>query len=131
MHFSNVLLPLPLRPTIPKNSPCPTSSEMLLTACSSSYEVLRSGCSTRSLSVEYCWWGMRKVLLTCLMETAGGAVCVLPAEDVSTVTVALATAQCTLAIAAATGRISAVGACSRSQREALGPIRENDVAAAR
>ena len=36
MHFSSVLLPLPLRPTIPKNSPSAISRETSSTARSSS-----------------------------------------------------------------------------------------------
>ena len=72
MHFNSVLLPLPLRPTIPKNSPWAISREMSLTACSSSYSVERNGCSARSFSVEYCWWGSRKVLLTFSTEIAAG-----------------------------------------------------------
>ncbi len=71
MHFSSVLLPLPLRPTIPKNSPWAMSKLMSWTACSSSYSVLRNGCSTRSLSVEYCWCGSLNVLLAACTETAG------------------------------------------------------------
>ena len=46
---------------------------MSWTAFSSSYSVERNGCSARSLSVEYCWWGRRKVLLTFSIEIAGVA----------------------------------------------------------
>src|ERR1700751_6006993 len=86
MHFSSVLLPLPLRPTMPKNSPCAISTLTSWTAFSSSYSVLRNGCSTRSLSVEYCWWGSRNVLLTPLTDTAVARV----GESSSASTVAVA-----------------------------------------
>src|SRR3954447_11676745 len=74
MHFSSVLLPLPLRPTMPKNSPLAISKLTSWTAFSSLYSVERKGCRTRSLSVEYCWWGSRNVLLTPCTEIAGASV---------------------------------------------------------
>lgn len=62
---------------MPKNSPLAISSEISVTACSSSYSVERKGCRARSLSVEYCWWGRRKDLLTFSIETAIGVACAL------------------------------------------------------
>src|SRR4051794_7593170 len=51
MHLSNVLLPEPLRPTMPKNSPRLTSKEMSVSAGKVSMSRRRNGCSARSLSV--------------------------------------------------------------------------------
>jgi hypothetical protein len=72
----SVLLPLPLRPTIPKNSPRPTVKETSLSASRRSKLRLRSGWTTRSLSVWTCSWGRRKVFETPSTLTAtsvGGA----------------------------------------------------------
>ena len=41
--FSRLLLPEPLRPTIPKNSPLRTSNETPLSACSSRCSIARQG----------------------------------------------------------------------------------------
>src|SRR5271165_5337092 len=100
MHFSSVLLPLPLRPTMPKNSPCAIWTLMSLTACSSSYSVLRSGWSTRSLSVEYCWWGRRKVLLTVSIETAGSTAGVTASRGGGDRGIVVVKGPCTLATGA-------------------------------
>ncbi len=70
-HFSSVLLPLPLRPAIPKNSPRRTSKEMSLSALKVSWRVRRSGCSARSLSVCVRSSGTLKVLLIA-SATIGG-----------------------------------------------------------
>jgi len=78
-HFSSVLLPDPLRPTMPKNSPSPISTETSLTASSTSNVVERNGCSIRSLSVEYRWCGSLNDLDRCSIRTAGG----LPAPGTS------------------------------------------------
>src|SRR4051812_13936388 len=51
MHFSSVLLPEPLRPTTPKNSPAATLNETSRSAWKESYCVRRRGWSTLSLSV--------------------------------------------------------------------------------
>src|SRR5215213_458481 len=51
MHLSNVLLPEPLRPTMPKNSPRLTSKETSVSAGKVSMSRRRNGCSARSLSV--------------------------------------------------------------------------------
>ncbi len=63
-HFMSVVLPEPLRPTMPKNSPALTSTDTARSASSFSSERLRNGCSARSLSVCTCSWGRRKVLET-------------------------------------------------------------------
>src|SRR3954470_6014603 len=63
-HFISVVLPLPLRPTIPKNSPERMSVDTALSASSVSSERVRSGCSTRSLSVCTCSCGSRNVFET-------------------------------------------------------------------
>ena len=52
-HFSSVLLPEPLRPTMPKNSPAAMSTLTSFTARSSSKVRDANGCSARSFSVEY------------------------------------------------------------------------------
>src|ERR1700693_3359645 len=70
-HFSSVLLPLPLRPTIPKNSPGATANEMSFSACSCSWRERRSGCSARSLSVWLRSSGILKRLLTPWAASAG------------------------------------------------------------
>src|SRR5215210_3177125 len=69
-HLSRVLLPDPLRPTMPKNSPSATWNEMSRSATSSSTSMRRSGCSARSLSVMTCWRGTRNVLLRPTTSTA-------------------------------------------------------------
>jgi hypothetical protein len=51
MILSSVLLPEPLRPTMPKNSPERTSKLTSSTACRTSKERELNGCSARSLSV--------------------------------------------------------------------------------
>ena len=72
----SVLLPLPLRPTIPKNSPLPTLSETSCSASRRSKLRRRSGCTTRSFSVWTCSCGRRKAFETPSTLTAtssGGA----------------------------------------------------------
>src|SRR3954470_4508175 len=64
MHFISVLLPDPLRPTVPKNSPGAISQLTPCSASSRSKLGRRSGCRTRSLIVERCSCGIRNVLLT-------------------------------------------------------------------
>ncbi len=64
MIFSRVLLPEPLRPTMPKNSPLWTSKDTSRSAWSSRVEIFRSGWVTRSLSVSIRWSGTMKVLLS-------------------------------------------------------------------
>ena len=61
--FMSVLLPLPLRPTMPKNSPVRTSTETSRSACRRSAPRAQ-GWTTRSFSVWTCSWGRRKALLT-------------------------------------------------------------------
>src|SRR6201996_49172 len=73
-HLSKVLFPLPLRPTIPKNSPGATSRLTSQTASSTSKVRDRNACRARSLSVWYCSWGRRNDLLRLLTEIAGGSV---------------------------------------------------------
>src|SRR5262249_39649095 len=70
-HFSSVLLPLPLRPTIPKNSPRNTSTLTSSTAWSTSNRRVRKGWSARSFSVWYCSCGSRKLFETWERLTAG------------------------------------------------------------
>src|SRR3954452_4424923 len=72
-HFSSVLLPDPLRPTMPKKSPCSTWKETSRRATRSSALRRRSGCSARSLSVWTRSAGMRKRLPTFSTRTAGSA----------------------------------------------------------
>ena len=72
----SVLLPQPLRPTIPKNSPRRTSKDTSCSACSRSKLRRRSGCTIRSLSVWICSRGRRNCLETPSTLTAtssGGA----------------------------------------------------------
>src|ERR1039458_5772345 len=71
MHFSSVLLPLPLRPTMPKNSPGRTAKEMSFSAYRSSWRERRSGCSARSLSVWLRSSGILKRLWTPSTANAG------------------------------------------------------------
>ena len=71
-HFSSVLLPLPLRPTMPKNSPWRTSKETSRKASSSLWRALARGCRMRSLSVVACWCGIEKVFESESTATAAG-----------------------------------------------------------
>src|SRR5215207_187721 len=71
MHFSNVLLPDPLRPTMPKNSPRGTEKETSCSACSRSAPVRLNGCIARSFSVVICSWGISKDFETPSTSTAG------------------------------------------------------------
>ena len=71
MHFSSVLLPEPLRPTTPKNSPLFTVIETPLSASSFSLAERRSGCSARSFSVWTCSVGSVKLFETSSITTAG------------------------------------------------------------
>src|SRR5919199_2985237 len=72
-HFSSVLLPEPLRPTIPKNSPGCTENETSRSATMSDPPRRRSGCSARSLSVCTRSLGMKKRFATPSTRTAGSA----------------------------------------------------------
>jgi len=70
-HFSKVLLPLPFRPAIPKNSPGATAND---TSCSASKVRLLTflrGCSARSLSVCRISSGTVKVFDTDRAATTG------------------------------------------------------------
>src|SRR5680860_4262 len=58
--FSRVLLPEPLRPTMPKNSPRSISKEMPSSARSSRKSRPEKGCTARSLSESTRWTGIRK-----------------------------------------------------------------------
>src|SRR5256886_768085 len=71
MHLSSVLLPEPLRPTMPKNSPPRTAKETSLRASKRSNPVRRSGWSARSFSVWTCSRGMLNVFDTPSTTTAG------------------------------------------------------------
>ena len=73
ISLSSVLLPEPLRPTMPKNSPCSTENETSRTATNSLNELRRNGCSARSLSVCICSSGRRNRLLTPSTTMAGVA----------------------------------------------------------
>ena len=64
MIFSSVLLPEPLRPTIPKNSPWWTSNEMSRSARCSRYSTRRNGCVARSLNESTRCSGIRNVFST-------------------------------------------------------------------
>ena len=66
----SVLLPEPLRPTMPKTSPRRTSKLTSTSAGSASKGWRRVGCSTRSLMVLTCSSGRRKVLPTPSTRTA-------------------------------------------------------------
>src|SRR5437016_6275791 len=71
MHLSSVLLPDPLRPTMPKNSPGGTANDTPLSASKRSWPVRRKGWSARSFSVWICSRGMLKVFDTPSTTTAG------------------------------------------------------------
>src|SRR3954466_13605511 len=72
MHLSSVLLPDPLRPTMPKNSPCGIVKPTPLSTFSSSYSVRRKGWRARSLSVWTWCLGMRKVFSSPSTSMAAG-----------------------------------------------------------
>src|SRR5919202_5213551 len=72
-HFSSVLLPEPLRPTIPKNSPGWTANDTSRSATMSVPPRRRNGCSARSFSVCTRSLGMKKRLATPSTRTAGSA----------------------------------------------------------
>ena len=61
--------------------------------------MLRNGCSARSLSVVYCRWGSRKVLLTFSTEMAVGVVDTVAAGIAAGRVVVVGKGQRTLAIA--------------------------------
>ena len=71
ISLSSVLLPEPLRPTIPKNSPWSTANETSRTASNSSKLSARNGWSARSLSVCICSCGRRNVFETPSTTMAG------------------------------------------------------------
>src|SRR4051794_18501511 len=79
MHLSSVDLPEPLRPTMPKNSPCATSNDTPRSACRSSCPDESKGCRTRSLRVLTRRWGRRKVFETWFTVTVGAPPVVAPA----------------------------------------------------
>src|SRR6185369_12721319 len=60
--FNSVLLPEPLRPTMPKNSPLRTSKEITSRAFSSRKSRPAKGRTRRSLNESTRWVGMRKAL---------------------------------------------------------------------
>src|SRR6266511_2599241 len=70
-HLRSVLLPEPLRPMIPKNSPSATSNDTSFSACSSVTPRERRGWSTRCLNVKGRSWGSRNVFQTALAATVG------------------------------------------------------------
>src|SRR3954470_8934431 len=72
-HFSSVLLPEPLRPTMPKNSPGSTLNDTSRRATMSDPPRLRSGCSARSLRVCTRSRGMKNRFATPSTRTAGSA----------------------------------------------------------
>ena len=74
MIFSSVLLPEPLRPTIPRNSPWWTSNETSRSARCSRYSIRRSGCVARSLNESTRWVGMRNVFSTPRTSMTTGSV---------------------------------------------------------
>ena len=71
MHLSSVLLPEPLRPTSPKNSPFSTWKLTCLSASNSLRSLLRIGCSARSLSVCTLSAGSEKRFETSSISSAG------------------------------------------------------------
>src|SRR6478672_9360148 len=71
--FSSVLLPEPLRPTMPKNSPWRISKETPSRARSSRYSRAANGRTTRSLSESTRWVGMRKDLCSPSTWIASGS----------------------------------------------------------
>ena len=71
--FSRVLLPEPLRPTMPKNSPWWISKETPSSARSSRTSPAENGCTTRSLSESTRWVGMRNVFFRSRASIASGA----------------------------------------------------------
>src|SRR5919204_374691 len=73
MIFSSVLLPEPLRPTIPKNSPWWTSKVTPRSARSSRKSPWRSGCRARSLKESTRCSGIRNVLRTSWTSMTTGA----------------------------------------------------------
>src|SRR3954469_7328730 len=73
ISLSSVLLPEPLRPTIPKNSPCSTWKPTSSTAVNWSNPERRKGCSARSLSVCICSCGRLKCFETPSTTMAGVA----------------------------------------------------------
>jgi hypothetical protein len=62
--------------------------------------VLLNGCSARSFSVEYCWWGSLNVLLTFSTEIAAGAAGAVVAGIAAGLVVVVGKSQRTLAIGA-------------------------------
>src|SRR5436305_10758072 len=74
--FSSVLLPEPLRPTIPKNSPWWISKETPSSARSSRYSRVANGRTTRSFSESTRCLGMRKDLWRSSTWITGGVVSV-------------------------------------------------------
>src|SRR5829696_93017 len=72
--LSSVLLPDPLRPTMPKNSPRSTTKLAWLTASNSSNVPLRNGCNARSLRVCICSWGRRNRFVTPCTTMAGSGI---------------------------------------------------------
>src|SRR5215210_5863323 len=96
MHFSSVLLPLPLRPTMPKNSPGSTSTLTPFSASSVSWPRNLNGCRTRSLSVCDCSCGSLNALLTS-STTSGFGPCRRGGRGARSAGVSVATAGSRLA----------------------------------
>src|SRR5215212_8191563 len=71
--LSSVLLPDPLRPTMPKNSPCRTSKDTPRRACSTRYWGRASGWTTRSLNESMRWIGILKAFSTPSTSMTTGA----------------------------------------------------------
>ena len=70
MHLRSVLLPEPLRPTMPKNSPFSTEKETPRSASRWSTSRLRKGWRTRSLSVWVASCGRRNAFWASTTVTA-------------------------------------------------------------
>jgi hypothetical protein len=75
MIFSSVLLPDPLRPTMPKNSPRWTSKDTPRSTCCSRKVVRRNGCTARSLSESTRCSGTRNVFSTSRTSITTGRSC--------------------------------------------------------
>src|SRR5947199_9160796 len=69
-HLSNVDLPEPLRPTMPKNSPGSIANDTLSSASKRSEPLRLNGCSARSFSVCTRSWGTWNVFDTQSTMTA-------------------------------------------------------------
>src|SRR5689334_6637146 len=87
MHLSSVLLPEPLRPTSPKNSPLSTWKETFFSESKVLRSRLRRGCRARSLSVCMRSAGSENFFETSSMRSAGRldctaeSLCAMPREQ--------------------------------------------------